>query len=69
MSLPNPREVFRRMIDDLESAASCARQLAFLRQQNDWLVVDEMLLRARKQIIALAESKEKANLQRGIYIP
>lgn len=69
MTLPNPREVFRRMIDDLESAASCARQLAFLRQQNDWLIVDEMLLRARKQIIALAESKEKANLKRGIYIP
>lgn len=69
MALPNPREVFRRMIDDLESAASCARQLAFLRQQNDWLVVDEMLLRCRKQIIALAESKEKANLQRGIYLP
>lgn len=69
MTLPNPREVFRRMIDDLESAASCARQLAFLRQQNDWLVVDEMLLRCRKQIIALAESKEKANLQRGLYIP
>jgi hypothetical protein len=69
LALPNPREVFRRMIDDLESAASCARQLAFLRQQNDWLVVDELILRTRKQIIALAEGKEKANLQRGLYIP
>lgn len=69
MTLPNPREVFRRMIDDLDSAASCARQLAFLRQQNDWLQVDTLLLNVRKQIISLAESKEKANLQRGIYIP
>lgn len=69
MTLPNPKEVFARMIDDLESAASCARQLAFLRQQNEWLKVDELILRVRKQVIGLAEMKDRGNLRNGIYLP
>ena len=67
--MPDPKHVFRRMIDDLESAASCARQLAFLRSQNEWLRIDENILRTRQIIIALAESKEKQNLSKGIIIP
>lgn len=69
MALPNPSQVFRRMIDDLESAASCARQLAFLREQNEWLRIDENILRMRQLVIVLAEAKEKANMRNGIYIP
>lgn len=59
MTLPNSAEVFRRLIDDLESAASCSRQLAFLRGQNMWLKVDELILHIRKQVIALAEAKDR----------
>lgn len=62
MSLPNPSEVFVRLIDHLEHAASDARQLAFLRQQNEWLVVDEKLLQMRRYIIMIAEAKEKQGI-------
>lgn len=69
MALPNSAEVFRRMIDDLESAASCSRQLAFLREQNEWLAVDKLILEIRRKVILIAEAKERGNMQRGIYIP
>jgi hypothetical protein len=69
MSLPTAAEVFRRMIDDLESAASCARQLCFLRGQNEWLAIDERILTMRKLIISLAEAKERQNMSKGIYLP
>ena len=62
MPLPNHREVFAGLIDDLERAASRARQLAFLREQPEWLKIDENLLRIRKLIIELAEAKERAGI-------
>jgi hypothetical protein len=61
MPLPNSREVFLKLIESLAEAASCARQLAFLRGQNEWLKVDEMLVRARKNVIELAEAKERGH--------
>lgn len=66
MTLPNSAEVFRRLIDDLESSASCARQLAFLRDQPLWFKVDEMILKMRQQIIQIAEAKDKE--ARGLII-
>jgi len=60
MPLPSDKEVFIRLIDALELAASCARQLAFLRGQPEWLKVDENLVRTRRIIIGLAEAKERA---------
>jgi len=65
MPLPSAAEVFSRLINDLESAASCARQLAFLRSQNEWLAIDERILHMRKLIISLAEAKEKAGIAKG----
>lgn len=62
MTLPNPSEVFARLIDRLEGAASDARQLAFLRQQPDWLIVDEKILQMRRYIIMIAEAKEKQRI-------
>ena len=62
MSLPSSPEVFTKLIACLEEAASCARQLAFLRGQSEWLAVDERIVVMRKLIIALAESKEKQGL-------
>lgn len=59
MPLPSDKEVFVRLIDLLNEAASCARQLAFLRSQKEWLKVDENLLTTRKLIISLAEAKER----------
>lgn len=69
MAIPTGAEVFRRLIDDLDSAASCTRQLAFIRGQREWLRIDENILLMRKIIINLAEAKEKQGLQKGIYIP
>lgn len=65
MAMPLPSDVFKRLIDDLESAASCTRQLAFLRGQPDWLKVDERLLLARKQIIEMYEAQTKLIIQGG----
>lgn len=62
MPLPSDREVFVKLIDSLDQAASCARQLAFLRSQNEWLAVDERILVMRKLIISMAEAKEKQGL-------
>lgn len=50
---------YKRMIDALDEAASCARQLAFYRGQRLWLKVDENIVRMRLQVIALAEAAEK----------
>lgn len=58
MSMPKDSEVFVRMIDALEEAASCARQLAFLRQQQGWFAVDERILQVRKIIITFAEANQ-----------
>jgi hypothetical protein len=52
-------QAFRRMIDALEEAASCARQLAFRRGQNLWLKVDEKIVQMRKLVIELYESSDK----------
>jgi len=68
MALPDPKLVYLRMIDALAEAAACSRQLAFLREQNEWLIVDEKLLHMRNLIINLAEGKEKQNLSKGIII-
>lgn len=62
MPLPSDREVFVKLIDALDQAASCARQLAFLRSQKEWLAVDERILIMRKLIISMAEAKEKQGL-------
>jgi hypothetical protein len=56
---PDASQAYKRLIDSLEEAASCARQLAFRRGQPMWLKVDEMLVHTRKQVIMLAESAEK----------
>lgn len=61
MSLPTQLEVYRRLIDCLEEAASCSRQLAFLRGGETgamWFKVDKNILHMRKLIIALAERPE-----------
>lgn len=62
MPLPNTSEVFTKLIACLEEAASCSRQLAFLRGQNEWLAVDERILHMRRLVISLAEAKEKGQL-------
>lgn len=59
MNLPNDKQVFAHLIELLAEAASDARQLAFLRGQNEWLAVDTLILRVRTNVIALAEGKEK----------
>lgn len=51
-------QAFRRMIDALEEAASCARQIAFRRGQNLWLGVDERLVTMRKLVISLYEKSD-----------
>lgn len=50
---------YKRMIDALDEAASCARQLAFFRGQKLWLKVDENIVRMRVQVIAIAEAAER----------
>lgn len=66
MPLPDPKDLFHKMIDDLESAASCARQLHFLREdQVGWLQVDEGLLTMRKHIIALYEAAATKKILSG----
>jgi hypothetical protein len=47
------------MIDALEEAASCARQLAFRRGQPLWLKVDEKIVQMRKLVISAYETSEK----------
>ena len=66
MTFPQPdsSQSYKRLIDALEEAASCARQLAFRRGQHMWLSVDEKLVQMRKLVIALAEAAEK-NLHNG----
>jgi hypothetical protein len=61
MSFPQPdaSQAYKRLIDSLEEAASCARQLSFRRGQPMWLKVDERLVQMRKQVIMLAEAAEK----------
>lgn len=61
MTFPQPdsAQSYKRLIDSLEEAASCARQLAFRRGQNMWLKVDEKLVEMRRQVIALAEAADK----------
>lgn len=56
---PDATLAFKRLIDSLEEAASCARQLAFRRGQPLWLKVDEKILYMRKLVIELAESRER----------
>lgn len=61
MALPSQLEVYRRLIDCLEEAASCSRQLAFLRGGDTgklWFKVDENILQMRRTIISLAERPE-----------
>lgn len=66
MPLPDPKDLFRKMIDNLEEAASCARQLHFLREdQAGWLKVDEGLLTMRKHIIALYETAATKKIVEG----
>ncbi len=62
MTLPQPdsSQAYLRLIDALEEAASCCRQLAFRRGQQQWLKVDELLVHVRKNVIALAEAAEKS---------
>jgi len=60
--VPDSREVFVRMIESLAEAASCARQLAFLRGQQEWLKIDELIVKVRANVIGLAEAKEKQGL-------
>lgn len=62
MPQANASLAYKRMIDALDEAASCARQLAFYRSQNLWLKVDENILRMRSQVIQLAEAAER-NIQ------
>lgn len=61
MTFPQPdsSQAYKRLIDALEEAASCARQLAFRRGQQMWLKVDERLIHMRKQVIELAEAAER----------
>jgi hypothetical protein len=61
MTFPQPDASlsYKRLIDALEEAASCARQLAFRRGQHMWLKVDERIVHMRKQVIMLAEAAEK----------
>lgn len=61
MTLPQPDspQAYLRLIDSLEEAASCCRQLAFRRGQQQWLKVDTLLVHIRKQVIALAEAAER----------
>lgn len=61
MTLPQPdsSQAYLRLIDSLEEAASCCRQLAFRRGQQQWLKVDELLIHIRKQVIALAKAAER----------
>lgn len=61
MTAPTELEVYRRLIDTLEEAASCARQLAFLRGGDTgklWFKVDEQVLTMRKVVISIAERPE-----------
>lgn len=51
-------QAFLRMIDALEEAASCARQLAFRRGQPLWLKVDENIVQMRKLVISAYESAD-----------
>lgn len=62
MTMPqaDSSQAYLRLIDALEEAASCARQLAFRRGQKQWLTVDELLVHVRKQVIALAEAAERS---------
>lgn len=56
---PDASQAFKRLIDALEEAASCARQLAFRRGQKEWLEVDKRIVQMRALVIQLAESKER----------
>lgn len=56
---PDASQAYKRLIDSLEEAASCCRQLAFRRGQHMWLKVDERIVNMRKQVIMLAEAAEK----------
>lgn len=58
---PNSSQAYLRLIDALDEAASCSRQLAFMRGQQAWLKVDENIVTMRKLVIQLAESAEKEN--------
>lgn len=59
MPQPDESQAFRRMIDALEEAASCARQLAFRRGQPLWLKVDEKIVEMRKLVIHAYETSDK----------
>jgi len=61
MTMPqgNPTMAYKRLIDSLEEAASCARELAFQRSQRQWLTVDEKIVTMRKLVIQLAETAER----------
>lgn len=63
MAKPSDKEEFVKLIDHLSEAAECSRKLAFLRGQQAWLAVDEMILLVRSRIIKIAEEAEKRIIQ------
>lgn len=62
MSQVSDKEEFLKLIHHLAEAAECTRKLAFLRGQKEWLAVDTLILQVRKNVIALAEAKERQGL-------
>lgn len=50
----NEPEAFRNLIEALRVAEESARQLAFMREQKDWLLVEHQLATVRKVATRLA---------------